>query len=236
MRVRTPAITTAAVAALAVWATSAAAQNDDYQVPPNALTLDDTGTLDEIRGNYVKFRDSKENVWVLAVQPGQTAISIEGTADASFLRPGLVVELTGTVNDKLAIEEPIEDIEVISSKGRLSSGLFSPDEDDENAKPLKKPEVGKYRIRGRLATVGKEGQLMVVAGRFKITGTLGDEPKVKLTFDGNDTSRTRFGDTLKVNAWYVDAWKPNPALMRFGKAVAKEVKITLSDPTAGKGR
>jgi hypothetical protein len=214
------------LAAAAAWAAQAAAQNT-FQAPPNSLALDDTGTVEAIQGNYVKFRSSKEDVWLLELRP-QSTVLIEGEADASYLRPGLAVELTGSVNDKLTLDEPIEQIEVFSGKGRSSQGLFPPDESNEDAKPLRNPEVGKYRIRGRVRTV-KDGQLVVAAGRFMISGKLGEEVKVKINLD--DASKAKFGDKMMVKAWYYDTWKPNPALMRPGKALAENIKITLSDPT-----
>jgi hypothetical protein len=229
MLVKTQAFFSAAVVGLAAWAAEAHAQKE-FPALPNALALDDTGAVEAIQGNLVKFRDSKENVWLLEVRP-ETTVLIEGEADASYLRPGLTVELTGSVNEKHALDEPIQQIEVLSGKGRPAQGLFSPDDDADEAKPLKKPEVGKYRIRGKVRSV-KEGQLVVAAGRFMISGTLGDELKVKLTLD--DARRAKFGDTMKVKAWYYDTWKP--ILMRPGKALAEDIKITLSEPTEGKGR
>lgn len=228
MFVKTQAMLTAVVLGLAVCAEANAQKQ--FQAPANALALDDTGAVEAILGNVVKFRDSKENVWLLEVSP-QTTVSIEGEADASYLHPGLTVELTGTVNKELTLDEDIEQVEVVGGKGRPSLGLFSPDDSDEDAKPLRNPEVGKYRIRGKVRRV-KDGEMEVAAGRFKITGKLGDELKVKLNFD--DARKAKFGDTMKVKAWYYDATKP--ILMRPGKALAEQIKITLSDPTDSKGR
>jgi hypothetical protein len=231
MFARSQAVLLAAVAGLAAPAGEARAQNE-FQPPPNSLALDDTGAVEAIQGNYVKFRSSKEEVWLLELRP-ETTVSIEGEADGSYLRPGLAVELTGSVNEKLTLDDPIEEIEVFSGKGRSSQGLFSPDESDEDAKPLKNPEVGKYRIRGRVRTV-KDGTIVVAAGRFMISGKLGEEVKVKINLD--DARKAKFGDKMTVKAWYYDITKPNPTLMRPGKALAEEVKITLSDPTDDKGR
>jgi hypothetical protein len=131
------------------------------------------------------------------------------------------------------VGEPIKELDVITVKGRPSIGLFAPDDDVADAKPLKNPEVGKYRIRGRLAAA-KDGQITIAAGRFKITGKLADDLKVRLILD--DARKAKFGDAMTVKAWYYDTWKPNPAQMRVGKAIAEAVKITLSEPTEGKGK
>jgi hypothetical protein len=199
-----------------------------FQPPPNALELNETGKLEAMQGNFLKFRDEKENVWLVQVLP-QTTVSIEGEADSDYLRPGLVVELTGEVKEDLSLAEPIKEIDVLSAKGRPAIGLFAPDSDPADAKPLREPEVGKYRIRGRV-TGAKEGTLSLAAGRFKITGKLDEDVKVRLKLD--NAADAQFGDAMTVKAWYYDDGKANP--MRAGKAVAEDVKITLSNPPSGK--
>lgn len=224
MRMRAQLLLAAGVLGLAMVPAGARAQ-DEFQAPANSLALEDTGTLDRMQGNFVWFRDSKNEPWRLQVVP-QTTVSIEGEADADYLRPGLTVALTGEVNENSTLVEPIKEIEVIIGKGRPSLGLFSP-EVDGDAKPLRNPEAGKYRIRGRIASI-KQGELLIVAGRLKINGKTSEKLKVKLTLD--DASAAQFGDTMKVKAWYYDQGKPKPTLNLPGQALAEEVNITLSKP------
>ncbi len=230
MRMRTRLLLAAGVFGLALGPAGAQAQGQ-FQVPPNSLSLEDTGTLEGMQGNIVNFRDSKKDPWRLHVVR-QTTLSIEGEADADYLRPGMTVELTGTVNEDGTLSEPIKEIEVLSVKGRPSLGLFSPDK-GKNAKPVRNPEAGKYRIRGKLTSY-KDGALLIAIGRLKITGKTGDELKVKLTLD--DVRSAKFGDIVKVKAWYYDQNKPNPTFNRPGNALAEQVSITLSEPPAVKRR
>ena len=192
MRMRTQLLLAAGVFGLALGPAAAQAQ---FQVPANSLILEDTGTLEGLQGNVVKFRDSKKDPWLLQVVR-QTKLSIEGEADADYLRPGMTVELTGTVNEDGTLSEPIKEIEVLSGKGRPSLGLFSPDK-GKNAKPVRNPKAGKYRIRGKLVSY-KDGALLIAVGRLKISGKTGDELKVKLTL--GDPRSAKFGDTVKVKA------------------------------------
>jgi len=230
MRMRTQLLLAAGVFGLALGRAGAHAQ-EQFQVPPNSLALEDTGTLEGMQGNFVKFRDSKKDPWLLQVLP-QTTVSVEGEADADYLRRGMTIELTGTVNEDSTLAEPVGEIEVLSSKGRPSLGFFSTD-DDKNTRPVRNPEAGKYRIRGKLASY-KDGELLVAVGRLKITGKIGEEVKVKLTLD--DARSAKFGDTVKVKAWYYDQTKPNPALNLPGKALAETLSITLSEPPVAKRR
>ena len=229
MRMRTQLLLAAGMFGLAMGPAGADAQVR-FPVPANSLSLEETGTLAGIQGNYIKFHDSNQDVWLLQVVP-QTTISIEGEADADYLRRGLTVVLTAQVNEDRTLAEPIKEIEVISGKGRPSLGLFPPDEDDANAKPVRKPEAGKYRIRGKLASF-KKGELLIVAGRWKITGTAGEELKVKLTL--NDARMAQFGDEMTVKAWYLDFAKAAPN--RLGRARAEAITIKLTNPPLASGR
>jgi hypothetical protein len=225
MKTRTQTVLAAAAAGLAAWAAGAHARAQ-FQAPPNSLSLEGEGTLDGFQGQIIKFRDAKNEAWLLVVVP-QTAMTIDGQADGDYLRPGMTVELTGEFDKKYALTGPIAEISVIGGKGKPMLGLFSPDDDPQDAKPLRNPEAGKYRIRGKLASV-KQGELLVVAGRTKITGTLADDAKVKLNLD--DFSTAQFGDAMKIKAWYTDVDKPNATFNRPGKALAEAVTITLSQP------
>jgi hypothetical protein len=203
-----------------------ASAQDNFPTPPNSLALEDTGTLEAMQGNVVKFRDSKNEAWLLTVV-GQTTMQIEGQADENYLRPGLTIELTGEVNEKNELSEPIKELSVVEGKGRPSLGLFPPEGDD--TKPVRNPEAGKYKIRGRVATF-KDDELMLAAGRWKIAGKTDAELKVKLSLD--DPRSAKFGDSMTVKAWYYDNQKPNPTFGRPGHAVAEEIKITLTNPPA----
>jgi hypothetical protein len=230
MRMQSQLLLAAGVFGLALGPAGAHAQVE-FPVPRNSLALEETGTLEGMQGNLVKFRDSKKDTWLLQVLP-QTTVSVEGEADADYLRRGMTIELTGTVNEDSTLAEPVGEIEVLSSKGRPSLGFFSAD-DDKDTRPVRNPEAGKYRIRGKLASY-KDGELLVAVGRLKITGKTGQEVKVKLTLD--DARNAKFGDTVKVKAWYYDQTKPNPALNLPGKALAETLSITLSEPPGAKRR
>ncbi len=205
-----------------------------FQPPANSLALDEEGTLEGMQGNLLKFRDSKQEVWLVQVGP-QSSVSIVGEADITYLRPGLTVELTGKVDDEATIAEPIAEIEVVNSKGRQPMGLFAPDETAEDAKPVRNPTPGDYRVRGRITSV-KDGALEIAAGRLKISAQAAEDLKVILAVD--DPRLAQFGDKTKVKAWYIDGGKPNPLVNRPGQAMAEEVNITLTNPppTGKRGR
>lgn len=201
-----------------------------FEAPANSLALEDTGTVEAIQGNVVKYRDSKNEVWLLTMS-GDTTLAIEGEAGPDYLRPGLTVEIAGEVDDEGSLKEPVKEVTVLDPKSKPTVGLFAKDDNDPDAKPVRSPKPGAYRIRGKL-TMLKSGEFLIAAGRSKIAGNLGDEVKVKLAID--DASAAQFGDAMKVKAWYYDQGKPNPTLNRPGQAIAEEIHITLSEAPTGK--
>ncbi len=221
----TRTLTMPAVAALALGASLAAAQVP-LEPPANSLTLEETGTLEGIQGNLVKFREKEtKELWVLMVDPQTTQVSIEGEADLDYLRRGMTVELTGKIDKSAKVEEPLEELTVLDVKSRPTMGLFPPDEGSNDARPLRDPAPGEYLVRGKIKSI-KDNTITIAAGRMTITATAGEEFKVKL--DINDARMAQPGDTMTVKAWYIDTWKPNPTFQTPGKAKAETLNITLS--------
>lgn len=201
-----------------------------FEVPENSLSFEDSGTIEAIEGQYVRIRDSKNDLWILSMND-DTLVSVEGTAEREVLRPTLYVQLTGEIDRKGVVAEPLEEIEIIPPQGKTTVGLFEED-DVDGAKPVKQLSAGKYRVRGRLA-IYKDGQFMVMAGKHKITGKVNqDEFVVKLKLE--DFSLADRGDEVKVKAWYYDNSRPfggNP-----GKALAEELVVTLAKPLEHTGK
>ena len=135
------------------------------------------------------------------------------------------MKLSGEIDRKGALKEPLEEIEIIPTQDKSSVGLFEED-DVDGAKAVNHLVAGTYRIKGRLA-IYKDGQFMVMAGKHKITGKINpDELEVKLKVE--DLSLAQRGDEVKVKAWYYDNSRPfggNP-----GKALAQEVVVTMAKP------
>jgi len=225
MIMRTHTMLFAGVLAVGVLAAAGSAAHGQQQAPPNSLELEATGTYEGPQGATVKFRDEKtKELWLLGLN-ASTKIVIEGETDLKYLRQGMVVELTGDIDETGKLAEPISEITVLTGKGRPALGLFKPDDDPADARPVRDPEPGKYRVRGRLLSV-KEGELSIVAGRLKLAGTAAEDAKVKLNIE--NPSAAQVGDTMKVTGWYLDAGKPIPAFQKPGQAMAESINITLT--------
>jgi hypothetical protein len=214
--------------ALGIFIAPAVAQDEPAKfIPPeNTLPLEDSGTLDHYESDLLRIRDSKMDLWLLKILP-ETTISVTGTAKADYLRPGLGVEFDNELNKKGQLTEPIAEINLLPEKTTL--GLFSADEDADDARPVRNPEAGAYHIRGKVAAV-KEGELTVSIGGKRYTGKLAEGDELKINFTSDDPSVAATGDTVKVKAWYYENTKPNSAMNIPGRAIAEDIAITLAKP------
>jgi hypothetical protein len=216
---------------LALW--GGATARAQFQPPQDAREYEDSGTLEEVQGTYIKFRDSKNDVWLLETNDG-TKVTVTGDADHEYLHsPALHVQITGQIDKKGVLQKEIEEIEICADPGKAALGLFVPAAGDAPAKPVRSAAAGTFLIKGRVISY-KDGQLVVIAGNRKIIGKLGDGVAVSLNVD--DPSLAQPGDTVKVKAWYYDKGRPVAAFNQPGQALAEEVKITLVKPLAYTGK
>lgn len=223
------AILCGAVVALAVGSSGSVAWGQ-FEAPENSLSFEDTGTIDAIEGQFVRIRDSKSEPWVLSLSD-ETAVVVEGTAQAECLRPTLYVEFTAEVDKKGSLTEPLAEITIIPAQSKTQVGLFAED-DEAGEKPIKSLSAGTYRVRGRLA-IYKGGTLMVMAGKHKIAGKVdSDELEVKVKVD--DLSLSQVGDEVTIKAWYFDAGRPFGG--KAGEALAEELSVKLAKPVEHTGK
>ncbi|MEX2115175.1 MAG: hypothetical protein WD845_18420 [Pirellulales bacterium] len=222
---------TSGLLALAALAPATFAQDEPPQfvAPPDTLPLEDEGTLEVYHSDFLQVRDSKMDIWILKILPA-TSISVTGQAEADYLRPGLSIQFDNELNKKGQFEQPIAEIELLPDKSTL--GLFAAD-DDAEARPIRNPEPGAYRIRGKLAAV-KQNQLTVSIGGRRYGGELAED--VKINFASDDPSVAEAGDAVKVKAWYYNNAKPISAMNVPGRAFAESISITLEKPLQPTGR
>jgi hypothetical protein len=203
-----------------------AAEPAKFVAPQQSLSFEDEGTLAGYQQGFLQIRDSKMEQWLLKIVP-ETTVSVTGEAERGYLRPGLNIEFAAQFDKKGIIQGPIEEVEIITSPGKPALGLFVEGDDGSPSKAVRTVSAGSYRVKGKLASF-KDPDITVAIGSKRITGTLGEEVKIKFTSD--DPSLAEVGDSVKVSAWYYPAAKP--VLNQAGRAVAESITITLAKPLA----
>jgi hypothetical protein len=208
---------------------SGLAQPAGNWVPPDAEVLEEEGTVVGVGPTGLQILAKETNTpWVLQVTR-QSEVKITGTAEPSFLRPGLPVRFTAEVDEKGKLQQDLAELEIVTASGKGAVGVFEVGA-DENARPVGKLTAGTYDIRGKVGSL-KNGEITVQAGK-KIVGQLTDDAKI--TVNVQDLSFVMPDSDVSVQGFYFKRMAPDANTQRPGQAMDKMVHVTLTKPLIGK--
>jgi len=203
------------------------------------------GTISSASHGAILATDSTGRPWKVVI-PATAAVDVTGTAEANFLKAGMMVDFKTAFDDRGEMKEKVGELTVIPSTDRKSIGILPADGSDPadaKNKPGKRggksgdekgePPPGPCRIVGKL--VNNHGTLSVqVRGMQPIALNLSDSAVIKVEFD--DYSAAQSGDSISVKGMAppgrVSA-TGRPMNDAQGGVQATEVKITLAKPLQG---
>ncbi len=192
---------------------------------PAPKTLEDSGIVKTVDGPRIEFDTLKNGIWWVQFGP-ESRLHVEGTAELSYLRPGLMIRFNGEFDKKNVLAEEVKEIEVFTPQGKNAIGFFA---DSSADKPVRNPSSGTgYEIRGKLSSL-KDNDIVVAVGSKKVSGKLSDDVVIKINVE--DPKDIASGDSAKLTATYLDAQKPTANAP--GMATADDVVVTLQRPLAG---
>jgi hypothetical protein len=212
------------LAALAAGVSSAQAQQPQ---PPQAL--DESGFVEAVSGNTLIAKLGKTLQWQVIVGP-ETAVSVSGTAEPSYLQSGLSIKFSAPLEKKGAVvSKEIEQIEVFTPTGKGGIGIFDPNSPD---KPVRTVNDGTtYEVRTKVVSFKPEtNELTVTIGGKKVTAKT--SPSLAISVNSGDVSLAQEGDGVAVKGTYDPQRRPNPQTQAPGYIEAQSVKVTLSKPLA----
>ena len=211
--------------------------------PGREARVSGTGTITKLAPGVLEVESSEGDKWIVAITP-RAEVSVSGTASPEFLRPGMLVKLSGTFNRKGEAVEPLKTLTVFTPRPQprqpqrpeepvnpelnaIAKGLF---QSNEPAPPPKKerpmrpvrtkpPEEVDVSTAGTLAGA-RGGKLQVRTPGGVLKFELTEDAEVSL--DINDYSVARPGDRVNLEGWYYQGDKT--------KVVANRLRITLSEP------
>jgi len=205
-----------------------AAQNNQER-----KTVRAKGALKAVAGGAIQIVSEDGEQWVVKVDPRSKYNVFQGSADVSFLKPGLLVEFRGSFDKKGKPQSQVSALKIFSpredsklglkpvSGGIAAGGLFS-DKDEEEQKKKKKTPAPVFRpfvVTGPIRSI-KDNKLAVVAGGALLRVELAD--KVQIAFNLADFRYARQGDTVEVSGWSY----PEQANL----VVASRLTITAAKP------
>src|SRR5829696_3381247 len=67
--------------------------------PPKTLTSEEKGTIEQLAPGKLQLKNGKNEIWNVSFGPN-TKLSVTGTAEMDYLRPGLNVKFQGEIDSK----------------------------------------------------------------------------------------------------------------------------------------
>jgi len=186
------------------------------QLPGNrqqAMEYSGEGKLEAVQGQVLKVTlDGKP--WLVKVGPA-TKLTITGTAEVEFLRPGLIVMVVGEFEHRTGkATAPIAEISIITPDPVTNPpGITQEGADAFNDKPRDNAPTGKYKVVGQLSSIkGKNIQI----GKMK--AELADDVKIPVAV--TDPRFMSIGDSLTIKGWYY----------REGELAAQSIEAEMAAP------
>ncbi len=224
-----------AVAATLASASAAHAQfNNQYNAQAMAKArlmqlpvVDLKGTVDQVGADGLTMKCEGQS-FVLAMDPAHSRVICNGTAERSYLKPGVMVKFEGEFDRKMQLKGgPLEALSVVSPSDTAQPGIHSDSATDENGDEEKRPvKRGANESCVVIGTIKlfKDDQLQVVADGKPIKTQLAEDAEIKVEVD--DFTLASAGDEIVVRGRTIQP----PQGPQAGQVFGEEVTITLSQP------
>ncbi len=198
------------------------------------------GAVQAVRPGAIQLLTNTNQTWIVFVDP-KAKISVTGTAEPDFLKPGMFVQFSVELDKRGKARSPVGELTIFTPSEAAQIGIWPVDavpeegEDAQNgfgadaanpqprSKRSKGTLAGQYAVNGRITGIRK-GAYTVSFGRGTVQIKLTDEPQIKVDFA--DYSVAKKGDAITVTR----GQRP-PNMM--GRAKATALEIVLSEPLTG---
>jgi hypothetical protein len=207
-------------------------------VPKTDLNL--AGTVKEVGAGLFQVADDAGELWVVKVEARPMDIRYTGSADGSFLRPGMFVRITSKLDRRGVTADKVTDWTVFTQSpdtppgikaesGRtIGPGLFV-DPKDEKKPKSKTTYDPTYEIAGRISKISRT-EVTIDAGGTQVRAQLAEMANVSL--DLTDLSFLRPGDKVELSGWHVTDEKGR----YWATRVTATASSSLSDRAAKKSK
>jgi hypothetical protein len=192
-------LATALFASALVTPATAWGQGRDRQLP----TVNVKGTIQGREANVFKVQTEAEEVYLIAVDPKTTKVTVTGEAERGVLKPGMLVRFNAALTNKGIGTADVEELTIFTMYEGASIGAFA--------------EGDGFFVAGQIKSV-KDRRVTVIAGKDQVQINLSEEPKIGV--DVNDYSVARLGDTIELTG----------KLGSPGHVLATEMSIKLVEP------
>jgi hypothetical protein len=200
-----------------------------------------SGTVKQVGRGVIGVVTDAGDQWVFQLEARPQDLSFTGSADATFVKPGMWIRFTTKLTRRGDAQEPIASAEVYTPRegfgvgvypegaGEIGGGegggpLFAPAEEKPKPKAKAEPKIRDedvvYRVGGQVSKISRLGELTISAGGSSVKAKLADDAKISI--DVTDLSFLQAGDKVEVRGWYPAGTK--------GRAIANQVTASASQP------
>jgi ribosomal protein S16 len=197
------------------------------------------GTIKAISGSVVQVGNDTTEQWFVKMPGEAQQIDLVGKAQASWLKPGLMVRFIASFDAKGKAQEPVHKLDIITlrrpKQGELPElpGLYPTTAfgagaaaaaagagfGEKPAPGAAKEQGGPLKVIGQLTAIKNQG-FAVSTGQMLVRGELKDDAEIKV--DIADYRWMQVGDAIEAHGWYY------PQLP--GQVQANRVTITAAQP------
>ena len=239
-RIRLITASALAICGLLAFARPAASQYGERRQPQPEIQkepLQCSGTVKQVGRGVIGLVTEAGDQWAVQVEARPQDLSFTGTADATFVKPGMWIRFSTKLTRRGDAQEPIAAAEIYTPRegfgvgvfpegagaGGEGGALFVPNA-EEKPKPEPKSKVrdedAVYRVGGQVSKISRLGELTINAGGTSVKAKLAEDAKISI--DVADLSFLQAGDKIEVTGWYPAGTK--------GRAVASKVIASASQP------
>ncbi len=188
------------------------------------------GKIQELGDGIVSMVDASGQPYLVAFdRRSGYQVQVVGSADETYLAPGMLVRFTADLNEKGVAQEPIKRLSIVELSEVVRPGLQAQLAIGEE--PNKRgPQT--YVVVGQIRSV-RRGQLQVATPDGAVKAKL--DPEAEIEIDVSDYRLARKDDKLEVEMGFLLA---PPQGEQPGQVVAQRVIIELDpqNPLTGKGK
>jgi|GEM_PF-5974300 len=215
----------AAALLLAAGASRAAVQAQELR------PVDMKGTIEGLNQGILSLKCEDKPVY-LKIDPRTTRVECNGTAEVSYLRPGVMIRFRGEFDKRGTAKEDIDKLSIITTSDVLQPGVTSDEIGGDDEKPRKKQkpkedeEGASMQVIGQIKQI-KDGLMQVQAGSRTVRAKIAEDAKIDVDVD--DYTMAEAGDEIQFKGRMVPPQGPDMPSQVFGD----EVTITFAKPLVG---
>jgi hypothetical protein len=193
------------------------------------------GQLLAIRPGLMQVQGDDGQVWLMKIEATPDQVRVQGTAVAGWLKPGMWIRFSGTLDSAGVAQSPIQELFVFTPHPGLQIGVFpevEPLGEDAAEQPAAKRtrrrrgalSEGRYLVAGRITSM-RDDELRVTAGNGTVRAKVAEHPNIRVDMMG-DYRFAKSGDQVDYVGRFYET----------GKALVTEVTFTATTPFGGEAQ